>query len=130
MDYILVILSALAVGAFSIQSAYASSLADTLKSMFGFPLPKRYNPLFKYKSWRSIVSSRFWFVVLFPFITVFIIALQVYYQVGKMLSCSYCTSFWLMLAVNVLVLGITFPLSLVLAPLGIVGVVVIEKLMT
>lgn len=129
MDYNLLIILSFCVAAFSIQSSYASSLADKIKNLIGFNEPYKYSNLHNISSWKKIIKNKYVFYGLFPFTIVFIIVGKLHQLLNDGLHCSYCTSFWLMLVVNITLLGIGFPLAIALAPLALVSVAVIEKLM-
>ena len=130
MDYVLLLLAAFCVGAFSIQSAFASSLANKLKGFFGLVLPFKYKSLTTIKAWKVIVPNKFWFTVTFPFIAVFIISIYLWQTAAQGLNCAYCTSFWLMLVVNITILGLTPIMAVLMAPLALVAVTILERLMS
>lgn len=129
MDYILFTIYATSIAALSIQIAYASPLVDGIKRFFGLSLPYKYNSLLKYNSWKKIIKHKFWFSCLFPFITVFMILLQFHKFLSSLLNCSFCISFWLMLATNIILLELMIPTAIVLAGFALVLVSIVEKIM-
>jgi len=130
MDFVLILLAAFCVGAFSIQSAFASTLASKIKKVLGLGLPYKYSRLSTIKAWKVIVPNKFWFTVTFPVIAVFIITAYLHQTAAEGLGCAYCTSFWLMLGVNIMLLGLSIPMAILLAPLALVAVTVLEYLMS
>ena len=129
MDYTLLTFLSFSVAAFSIQSAYASSLADKIKNIFGFNSEYKYSNLHYITSWKKIVKNNYVFYGLFPFIIVFIIVGKTHQLLNGLFTCAYCTSFWLMLVVNITLLELTTPIAIALAPLSLVSVAIIEKIM-
>ena len=130
MDLLLLILLALSTGALAIQTAYASSIVQRFKRVLGLSLPYKYNSLCSFNSWQKIVGNKTAFYCLLPFFTVFIIAAWVHRTIAELLGCSFCSAFWLMLLFNIIVMGLPILTAIVLAPLALVAVAAIEKLMT
>ena len=128
MDIGLVILISLAIGAFSIQVAYASSLSEKVKNRFAMMLPYQFSPLLKFNSWRKIFGSATIFLA--PFILLLVIGFNIHHFVSKMFGCPYCISYQLMWIVCYFGLGMVLWQSLVLGGLALFSVTIIEKLMS
>lgn len=130
MDYILLIILSFSVGAFAIQLAYASTLSDSIKRILGLEQPYKLRKLQYISNWKKIIQNKFVFYCLFPILILFIIVIALHKLISGMVNCAYCSSFWLMLIVNISIMGLELPLSIALAPLSLVSVAIIEKIMS
>lgn len=90
------------------------------------PYPKSWLALSKFSTWWILIPRLF--VILLPLIAIMIVLLRVHHFLSELLDCQYCTSFHIMWMLCFFVVGLSIIPSLVLAPLGILGVYLIEAL--
>lgn len=123
-----IIILVLISGILAVQIATDSTLILRVKQFLRLeqPYPKKLNALSKFWTWWVFIPR--WFVILSPFIAIIILVLKLHQVLSELLDCPYCTAFHIMWMLCFFFVGIPIIPSLVLAPLGILGVYIIEAL--
>jgi len=121
------IILAICVAEFAIQMQL-SMLSQWVKGVLGLrqPYDSKLEVLCSVRFWIKFIGN--WSIVLSPFILLVLAVFNFHKFVSFLVDCSYCTSFWLMTAVNFFYLKQDISTSLLLAPLALVMVVVLDKL--
>ena len=127
MQIVEFIVLSLCIGAFAIQVAI-SDLSDKFKRIFGLQQPYKFNSIITIQFWRKFLGNNT-SMVLSPFILVVILLGNIHKLLSELLSCPYCTVFWLMLGVNLWFLDLPIMDSIIYAPMGLVGVTILDRLM-
>ena len=125
---LLVLILGLVSAVLAVQIATDSTLVLRVKQVLYLeqPYSKSLVALSSFKTWWSLIPR--WFVIMLPFILVIIIFLRLHHFLSELLDCPYCTSFHCMWMLLFFFMGLPIITSLVLAPLGILGVYFIDKL--
>jgi len=123
---ILVILFLLISGVLGKQIANESVLALRVKQFLYLeqPYSKKLLAFSRFKTWWGLMPHLF--VAVFPLICVVVLALKLHHFLSDLLDCPMCTSFHIMWMLLFFFMGLPIITSLVFAPLGILGVYIID----
>lgn len=126
--YIFIILISIISAVLAIQIAEESVLILRVKSWLGLvqPYPKHIKTLGKFKSWRRMLGTAFYFVM--PFVLFCVVLQRLHYLLSEILSCSICTSFHIEWILLYFVLAIPLNYCILLAPLAIPCVYVLNRI--
>ena len=113
---------------FAIQVAEESVLSLKLKQLLLLNQP--YNSklsIFKdLRTWHKILKTGL-FSLFFVLILPVWILINLHYFIAELVDCSKCTAFWIGVAINYFVIGTSITNAFLLAPLFILGVLLIKK---
>lgn len=124
----LIVIFGLISGVLAIQIANESTLVLRAKQLLYLnqPYSKKLLALGKFKSWWSLTPT--FFIILLPLVSIFVLMLKLHHFLSELLDCPYCTSYHIMWMICFFYMGLPIITSLVLGPLGILGVYIIEKI--
>ena len=90
------------------------------------PYPKHLLTLGKFSTWRKLLGTVFY--VLMPLCLVFVVLQRFHHFMSELLDCSICSTFHINWILLYFVAGFPLGYSLLLAPLGILGVYIINRI--
>jgi len=125
----IICLFCLIAGVLAIQVSYQSTVMLRVKQLLFLvqPYNRKLLALSKFKTWWTLTPR--WFVAMLPLLLVLVVLLRVHHFLSDLLDCQYCTAFHIMWMLLFFLVGVPIIPALVLAPLGILGVYIIEKIM-
>lgn len=112
----------------AIQIAEESTLALKVKKFLFLSQPynKKLLAFMRFKTWRRIVGTAFYFLL--PLILVFVVALRLHFFISELLDCPMCTSTWIFGLLLFFLTSETLFYSILFAPLAIIGVYILNRL--
>lgn len=120
--YLFIVMS---VAGFSYELAYGT-LSENIKKLVRLEQPLKYHALTYMKTWKLAVGNIY--LILTPVLILIVLARLLHMFLYKLLNCPYCSSVWVLFAINLWILNMSMETSIILSCTAIPIIALIDRL--